>query len=381
MPTDTPSAAPASAPAPAPAAKNRKTVVASAVVVLIAAAGAGTLFLRQRNAQARQVEQLEKDLAQGPVVRVATATLGAAERLVSLAAEVRADQHATLYAKVSGYVKRVMVDKGSRVRKGEVLAELESPDLDEQVAAAQAELTFRKQQLERAGRLASSGRVSQQDREQAEEAVKLAQATLARARVQKSYQVLRAPFDGTITARFADPGALLPAATGSTTAAQPLLEIAQLDRLRIALQLAQDDAARVRVGDAVKLAPGGDEPPITARVSRIAHALDARTRTMLCEIDLPNPPPGLYPGAFVHASIVLHGTARVLVPADALLGKAGQLFVPTVQEGHVHFRPVRLGLDDGANVEVLEGLRGGEQVALNLATDVPDGAPVRIATR
>ena len=361
--------------------KNRKTVVASVLVVLAAAAGAGTLFLRERSAQARQVEQLEKDLAQGPVVRVATVTLGAAERLVSLPAEVRADQRATLYAKVSGYVKRVTVDKGSRVKKGEVLAELESPDLDEQVASAQAELVFRRQQLERVARLAPSGRVSQQDREQAEEAVKVAQAVLARAKVQKSYQVLRAPFDGTITARYADPGALLPAATGSTTAAQPLLEIAQLDRLRIALQLAQDDAARVRVGDAVKLSPGGDEPQLTARVSRISHALDARTRTMLCEIDLPHPPPGLYPGAFVGASIVLHGAQRVLVPADALVGKSGQLFVPTVQEGHVHFQPVRLGLDDGANVEVLEGLRGGEQVALNLATDVPDGAAVRIASR
>ena len=377
MPTDTPAVEPAGAPAK----KNRKTVVASAVVVLACLAGAATLLLRQRGAQARQVEQLEKDLSQGPVVRVATVTLGSAERMVSLPAEVRADQRATLYAKVSGYLKVVTVDKGSRVRKGDVLAELESPDLDEQVAAAQAALTFRKQQLERTGRLASSGRVSQQDREQAEEAVKLAQAALARAKVQKGYQVLRAPFDGTITARYADPGALLPAATGSTTAAQPLLEIAQLDRLRIALQLAQDDAARVQVGDTVKLSPGGDEQPLTAKVSRIAHALDARTRTMLCEIDLPHPPPGLYPGAFVGASIVLHGTQRVLVPADALLGKSGQLFVPTVAEGHVHFQRVRLGLDDGANVEVLEGLRGGEQVALNLATDVADGAPVRIAAR
>ena len=372
---------PSDIPSDVPGKKSRKTLVASVLVVLAAAAGVATLFLRQHGAQARQVEQLAKDLSQGPVVRVATVKLGAAERLVSLPAEVRADQHATLYAKVSGYLKVVTVDKGSRVRKGEVLAELESPDLDEQVAAAQAELTFRKQQLERVARLAPSGRVSQQDREQAEEAVKVAQATLARARVQKSYQILRAPFDGTITARYADPGALLPAATGSTTAAQPLLEIAQLDRLRIALQLAQDDAARVRVGDEVKLQPGGDEPPLSAKVSRIAHALDSRTRTMLCEIDLPHPPQGLYPGAFVEASIVLHGTARPLVPADALLGRSGQLYVPTVLEGHVHFQQVRLGLDDGANVEVLEGLRGGELVALNLATDVPDGAPVRIATR
>ena len=377
MPTDTPGTAPGDPHRH----QSRKTVVASVVVVLAAAAGAATLFLREYGAQARQVEQLTRDLSQGPVVRVATVTLGAAERLVSLPAEVRAEQHAVLYAKVSGYVKKVTVDKGSQVRKGEVLAELESPELEEQVAAAQAELVFRKQQLERVARLAPSGRVSQQDKEQSEEAVKVAQATLARARAQKSYLVMRAPFDGTITARYADPGALLPAATGSTASAQPVLEIAQLDRLRVALQLGQDDAARVRVGDAVKLAPGGDDAPLTAKVSRIANALDARTRTMLCEIDLPHPPAGLYPGAFVTASIVLHGTARPLVPADALLGRSGQLYVPTVQEGHVHFQHVRLGLDDGANVEVLEGLRGGEVVALNLATDVSDGAAVRVAAR
>jgi multidrug efflux pump subunit AcrA (membrane-fusion protein) len=99
---------------------------------------------------------------------------------------------------------------------------------------------------------------------------------------------------------------------------------------------------------------------------------------MLCEIDLVHPPAGLYPGAFVSASISLHGTPRPLIPTDALIGKGGQLFVPMVTDSKVHFTAVRLGVDDGQNVEVLEGLRGGEWVALNLATDVPDGAPVRV---
>jgi RND family efflux transporter MFP subunit len=358
--------------------QGRATVIAAVVVALAAAAGTAALFIRQRSAEARQVELLRRDLAQGPLVRVVKVELGTAERIVSLAAEVRADERATLYAKVSGYVKKVLVDRGDRVRKGQDLAVLESPDLDAQVAAAQADLTFRKQQLERALRLVSSGRVSLQDREQAEQGVALAEAALARARVQKSYQVLRAPFDGTITARYADAGALLPAATGSTSSAQPLLEIAQLDKLRVGLQLAQDDAARVRLGDPVTLELSPDEPPITARVSRLSRALDARTRTMLCEIDLVHPPAGLYPGAFVTASVVLHGAQRPLVPTDALVGKGGQIYVPTVQGGHVHLRKVRLGLDDGANVEVLEGLDPGELVAVNLATDVADGAAVRV---
>jgi RND family efflux transporter MFP subunit len=264
------------------------------------------------------------------------------------------------------------------VKAGQVLAVLESPDLDEQVRSAEAELVLRRQQLDRTNRLLPSGRVSLQDRETAEEGVKVALAALNRAKVLKDYEVIRAPFAGTITARYADPGALLPAATGSTSSAQPVLDLAQLDKLRVALNLAQDDAARVTPGDAVKLEIAADQQPLIAPISRVSRSLDARTRTMLCEIDLVNPPPGLYPGAFVNASISLHGAPRPLVPTDALIGKSGQLYVPMVEGDKVRFTRVRLGVDDGQNVEVLEGLHGGEWVALNLGTDVPDGAPVRV---
>ena len=359
--------------------KPRRGLVAttSIVVVLVVLAGVAALFLRERSANARQVELLKQRAEQGPVVRVAPVKLGPADRVVTLPAEVRAEQKATLYAKVSGYVKTMGVDKGTKVQQGQELAVLESPDLDEQVAAAEAELRLRNQQLRRSEQLTKTGFVSQQEREQLEEAVKVAQTGLARAKVQKGYQVIRAPFDGTVTARFADPGTLLPAATGSTSAAQPLLEMAQLDRLRIALQLGQEDASRVRVGDPVMLQIDPTGPALRAPVSRLSQALDPRTRTMLCEIDLVAPPPGLYPGAFVQASITLHGAPRPLVPTDALVAQNGQLFVATVQDNRVHFTKVRLGVDDGQNIEVLEGLRGGEMVALNLATDVADGSPIR----
>jgi len=361
-----------------PSSPSRIVAASSIALVIAAAAGTLALFLRERNAQARQAEQLQKELAQGPVVRVARVQLGPAERAVTLPAEVRAELHATLYAKVSGYVKEVKVDKGDRVRKGQVLASLESPELDQQVTSAEAELTFRRQQLDRAERLAPSGRVSKADIDAAQEGLKLARAALVRAQVQKDYEVLRAPFDGTITARYADPGALLPAATGGTNGAQPLLEVAQLDKLRVALQLGQDDAARVRQGDPVKLQISPDQPPFEARVSRISHSLDARTRTMLCEIDLPRPPPGLYPGSFLQTSLALHGPARPLVPADALFAQGGQELVAVVEDGRVHFQRVKLGVDDGAHVEVLDGLLGGELVALDLAPDVSDGATVRV---
>lgn len=348
----------------------------SIVVVVAAAAATAVLFLREHRANARQVEQIQRELDRGPVVRVARVKLAPAERVVSLPAEVRADRRAVLYAKVSGYVKKVLVDRGDRVKEGQQLAVLESPDLDQQVAAAQAEVMLRRQQLQRALRLVGRS-MSQNDREQAEEAVKVAEAALVRARVMQGYEILRAPFDGTVTARYADPGALLPAATGSTSSAQALVEVTQLDKLRIALQLGQEDAARVRVGDAVSLQVEQGVPPLVARISRLAQSLDARTRTMLCEIDLANPPAGLYPGAFVQTSITLRGEPRPLIPTDALITQAGKMFVATVQDAHVKLQPVKLGTDDGTTVEVLEGLHGGEYVALNLGTDVLDGSPVR----
>src|SRR5207245_3085418 len=127
---------------------------------------------------------------------------------------------------------------------------------------------------------------------------------------------------------------------------------AQLDRLRVALQLGQDEAALVRAGDPVSLQVDPGQPPLEARISRLSQSLDARTRTMLCEIDLLHPPEGLYPGAFVQTSMTLHGQPRPLIPAEALLSQAGQIHVATVQDGRVKFQRVSLGTDDGNTVEV-----------------------------
>jgi RND family efflux transporter MFP subunit len=180
-----------------------------------------------------------------------------------------------------------------------------------------------------------------------------------------------------VTARFADPGALLPAATGNTQAAQPLLEIADLNSLRISLQLGQDDAALVRVGDPVELQLRAEGAPVAAKITRLSRTLDARTRTMLAEIELKDPPEGMYPGAFVNVSVSLKGAPRPIVPAEAILLQDGGSVVPTVEDRKIHFVKVRTGIDDGRTIEILSGLRGGELVALNLASDAREGAVVR----
>lgn len=346
-------------------------------VVVLAAIAVIALTLRQRGAEAHETEARKAAIAEGPFVRVARVAVTKSARTVTLPAEVRAFQHATLYAKVSGYLKTIAADKGDRVRKDQVLATLEAPDVEQQVLAAQADLELRRQIVRRDRGLVAPAIISQQELEQAVAQEKVAEAALARAKAQREYQVLRAPFDGVVTARYADLGALLPAATSSTQAAQPLMEIADLDRLRISLQLGQDDAALVRVGDPVRLQIEASHEPVEARVTRLAQSLDPRTRTMLAEIDLQPAPPGLYPGAFVDVALTLRAEPRPQVPAEAVLVQNGNPMVALIDGRTVHFVRIRTGVDDGRNVEVLSGLKGGELVALNLATDASEGSAVQ----
>jgi membrane fusion protein, multidrug efflux system len=346
-------------------------------LVVLSAAAALLLTIREQRAEAHESSARKLVLAEGPYVRVARVAVSAAARTVSLPAEVRAFQRATLYAKVSGYLKTIAVDKGDRVRKDQLLATLEAPDIEQQVLAAQADLDLRRQVVKRDRALIASAVVSRQELEQAEAQEKVAETGVARAKAMREYQVMRAPFDGVVTARFADPGALLPAATGTTQAAQPLLEIADLNSLRISLQLGQDDAALVRVGDSVELQLRAEGAPVAAKISRLSRTLDARTRTMLAEVELSNPPEGMYPGAFVNVSLSLKGVPRPLVPAEAILLQNGAPVVPTVEDRKIHFVKVRTGIDDGRTIEILAGLQGGELVALNLASDAREGAIVR----
>jgi RND family efflux transporter MFP subunit len=190
-----------------------------------------------------------------------------------------------------------------------------------------------------------------------------------------AYAQLRAPFDGVITGRLADPGALMPAATGSTYSDQPLLELSDTDRLRVAVYLGQDDAAAVDVGDEATIAlPGGNVA--TAKVSRLSRELDARTRTMLVEIDLDNRSLHVYPGAFVQVQLKLRPHVQPVIPEEALITRGDKNFVAVVQGHTAHLVPVQVAQLDGKTVELLSGVTAGEKVALNAGDDVVDGQTV-----
>jgi RND family efflux transporter MFP subunit len=349
---------------------------------VLAVAAVGLFALRlvhgRADATSAEAEQRRRDLAAGPRVVVGTVQSVPPGRRLTLPGEVHPWRQATLFAKVSGYVKRMLVDKGDFVREGQLLATLDSPETDQQVMAARASLATRKVIADRYDKLAPQGVVSQQELDQASGNLVVGQAELARASALEAYEGIRAPFPGTITGRFVDVGALLPAATGSTTGAQPLVELTDMSVVRIYIYPGQADAQFVREGTPVKLESDAFVgPPREAKVTRATHALDPRTRTMLTEIDLDNKDRALLPGVFMHVSMDLDTPASLAVPAEAVFLREGKPVVAVVADGHAHFTPIEAGDDDGKVVRIVSGLHEGQLVALHVGDAISDGAAVQ----
>jgi membrane fusion protein (multidrug efflux system) len=351
------------------------------VAILLAALLAALLFWRHHHRLVTEAGDRQRDVDRGPRVFVQRVRVTPAARDLTLPADVRGFFQSTVYAKVAGYVKSMNVDKGDQVRAGQLLGVLNSPEVDQQVAAAEADLVIKKRTAERYALLVKKDFVSKQDYETVLAQFEVSRATLAQARSFQSYEVLRAPFAGTITARYVDPGALVPAATGSTQSAAPLVDIADLRRLRILVFVQQDAAPFVHAGDPARIA--FDQKPdlvLDAPVSRCADALDPRTRSMLCEIWLDNTH-RLYPGLFVHVTLRLKAPNLPVVDSSAMLLHADKPAVAVVRDSRVHFVTVRVGLDDGKTVQIVDGLHGGELVALALPAEIAEGALIQASER
>jgi RND family efflux transporter MFP subunit len=315
------------------------------------------------------------------LVEVAEARGAPPQRKITLSGEVHAFRESTLFAKVSGYLKLVRVDKGDRVADGEVLGVIEAPEVEEQIASKKADLAIKKLTDARYHDLAPSGVVSQQELDQAKAQVDIANADLATLNALRGYQVIRAPFAGIITARYADPGALLQAATSSQSAL-PLVRIADIDRVRVFVYLAQIDALRVHEGDPVEVwSDAHPEQHVQASVARFAKELDPRTRTMLTEVELDNREARFYPGVFVRVSLTLADSPSVVVPADAIFFDAGKSKVALAREGKARFVAVDVLETDGKNARLLPGtVDDGDRVILHPGDEVSDGAPVRVGS-
>ena len=359
--------------------RPRALTVGTVVLVLAAVAGVVAIAVSRRGAEARERQERAAAQDRGPTVRLAPVELSAADRTLAIPGEVRAWNQATLYAKVAGYVREVRVDKGSRVKKGDLLARIESPETDQAVLGARADLQVKQMQADRLRTLRPQGFIAQQDLDNAEGALSVARATLQSLLATQSYEQLRAPFDGVVTARYVDPGALVAAGTSSNQSVQPLFDVADMKTVRVQVYPGQDDAADLRNGAPVSIAlPDDPGHPIEATVTRISQGVDARTRTMLVEIDVRNEPVRLYPGSYVNVRIRFPGRRTPLVPGDALAWRGDALYVARLEpENRVKLVRVQPGEDDGRRVQILSGLQGGEQVVLNPSAELSDGDRVQ----
>lgn len=349
-----------------------------ALALILAIAGVALLSLARHRREAGQRDRLARAAERGPAVLVARVERPAGERTVTLPGDVRAFWQATLYAKVNGYVSEMRVDRGEAVKKGQVLARIASPETDHQVSAARATLAVRRRNAARAERLAPGGVVSRQDLDQSRADLAVAEADYRRALSLQEYEVLRAPFDGVVTARYVDPGALLSA----TSNGAPVVDVSSPGRVRIFVYVGQDVSPFVKLGDTAKVtldaAPGVE---VKGRVARVADALDPRTRSMLVEVwPDEQPPVRLVPGLFVHVALQVAVPPLPAVPSQALVARGEKLQIALVDGGKLHFVDVVPGLDDGRRIQIRRGLSGGELVALSPPSDLGEGAPVEVLT-
>lgn len=350
------------------------------VLLLIGACSVvGVLVLSQRSNVAAERDLLATDATRGPRVEVTTAVPSASEREIRLFSDVRPYQEVTLYGKVSGYLKTLAVDKGDLVKKDQFIAEIASPETDAQFASATADLANKKALAERNDRLYQIGAVSRETTEQADTNYSVAQANVAQLETLRSYERLTAPFDGRITARFADPGALVQNAMNSQTSALPVVMISDTTHLRVDAYVQQQDAPYVHIGDRAEVVDAANPSrKITARVSRTSGELDPRSRTLLVEIDVNNAKDFFVGGSFAYVTLHLNVPATPQVPLNALVLRDNKQFiaVPDAQNV-VHFRPVEVESTDGTTVRIASGLKAGEKVVVNVPDEVSDGSLIQ----
>lgn len=345
------------------------------VACVLAAVAAVVLIGFTRSAQTRaEASRRQSAISAGLRVNVVRATRSPPQRRIELQGEARPFASVTLYSKVSGYLKELRVDRGDKVRANQVLAVIQSPELDRQYEAAKADATFKRANARRAANLAGPGVVSMREAELEKASAEIAEANVSALGTQRGYTILRAPFDGTVTARFADRGALVQNAANGQSGALPVLTVAQIDRLRVLVYVDQRDAPQVKLGDQAEVVAGYDNRILAGKVSRISGELEPRTRTMLVEIHLDNKDHTIVAGSFITVRLGLQLPPGVSVPVDALLLRAQKPFVAVVgADGHVQLRPVQVASDDGAHVHLSGGLKEGEWVALNAGRGIKDG--------
>jgi RND family efflux transporter MFP subunit len=351
--------------------------VAAIIVALIATAG---LVLARELWIGRQSSQLEQEQQAGPHVLVTSVQHMPATRVLKLPATIRGFDETDIYAKVPGYLKTIKVDKGDRIRKGQLLAELTSPELDQQVANARANYNLALVTDRRNRVLLQQHVIPQQMEDESHANLMQAKATLNQDIANQQYEVITAPFDGIVTARYIDPGHLVPATTTPGSPGQgAIITIARMAPLRVFAYVPQNIAPFIKDGDPATItAAGYPGRKFSGTITRHPSALSPDTRTMLVEVDLPNENEVLYPGMYATAEFTVHaGTGAPMVPDDALVFRDGKVYVPVVRNNQLHLAEVTLGYDNGQTVEIVSGIGANDKVAVNVGQAARDGEHVQ----
>ena len=319
-----------------------------------------------------------------PTVKLATVKRGDVTRSVSLPANVAANQQVTLYAKVAGYLKNISVDKGDEVKRGDVLAEIETPELLADLERSKAEAEIAELDYKRAAdaQKKAPDLIVAQSIDTAKAKVQMAKANLSRAETLIGFTKIAAPFSGVVTRRFVDPGAFVPAATsGSAAQNAAVLTIADFNTVRVQIAVPEAEVPLVKKGITVKVTveelPGRS---FDGSVTRFAYALDDTSKTMLAEVDLENAKSELRPGMYAIAKVgVEKHTGTLVLPVDAVMVEKTGPSVFTVVDGKAKKLPVKTGFNDGTSVELLEGVKENDAVVVVGKMTLNNGQAVNVA--
>jgi RND family efflux transporter MFP subunit len=368
---------------------RRARIGVMVVLVLLGAGAARTIFSRMANANALEAVATTADKI---YVRTTTPKAGGAGQDLVLPGTLQGYTQSPVAARASGYLKRWTTDIGSRVQKGDLLAEIETPEIDQQLSQAvaaraqtAASLALARSTMERWEALRKKDAVSQQDLDERRSGYAQAQANLAsvdanieRLRQLGAFKRVTAPFAGVITRRNVDVGDLIDAGGGSGRA---LFVLTQTDPLRIYVNVPQSYAQVVKSGQPVKIS----QPELAGRsfegkIARTAASIDAATRTMQVEIGLSNPDNALLPGAYVLVSLPVAAGSTLTMSTNALLLRSSGPQVAVVdQNRRVHLKPVKIGRNYGQTVEVLDGVGPNDRLVQNPSDSLAENDQVEFA--
>jgi membrane fusion protein (multidrug efflux system) len=306
---------------------------------------------------------------------------GAITRTITLPGEVKAFQEATLYAKVTGYLKTISVDKGDAVTEGQSLAEIEVPELLADQAKYRAESEVAQIDFKRVNdaQKKAPDLVVSQSVDTAKAKYEVANANLQHAQTLLGFTRIVAPFSGIITRRMVDAGAFIPAATTGNPQSAAILTLSDFNTVRVQIAIPEAEASKISKDQGIKVSVDGlPGQTFEGKISRYSYALDEASKTMLAESKLANPSLTLRPGMYATVQIGIERRENTqLLPADALVMEKANAFVFLLKDGKANKTPIKTGFNDGSNFEVLSGVSPGDAAILIGKRTLSDGQPVK----